>query len=185
MRLRLSKFALAGIAISLCCAAVAGWFFIHWFVEIATPSFDRQTESTEQTLEQFVADNQNAYFVPRGGSSICQRTASTRDGYDVWWRFDISESDFLSLVKAVAEEKHGPAEVKMSNSPSPPSDWQPTANVPEWWGPGLGMNTQSIQWCFDAGPSDRRHGWFFSYNADTKTAWVWHWNHQWSNCKCR
>jgi hypothetical protein len=145
---------------------------------------DGITESTGRTYEQYVAENGGAWFEPKGASGISQRTSSTRDGYDAWWRFTISESDLLSVVKAVAKDEHGPVEIQLASTADPPSRWAAESEVPAWWEINGGKTPQSIHWCFKAGTAERHHGWLFVYNQDSNTAWCWHWNHQWSSDEC-
>ena len=141
-------------------------------------------ESTGQTYEQYAAGSGDGWFDIKGASDISHRTSSTRDGYDAWWRFTISASDFLSIITAVATDKHGPTEIQLASTIDPPSQWTAESEVPAWWEIKGGNNPQSIHWCFKAGTAERHHGWLFVYNQDSNTAWCWHWNHQWSSNEC-
>ncbi len=150
--------------------------------------FSGSTESTGQTYNQYVADKGDAWFDPKGASNISQRTSSTRDGHDAWWRFTISEPDFLSIVTQVAKDQNGPAQIQLVLNYFPngylPSRWNAESEVPGWWTIDRGNNPQSIHWCFNAGGGERHDGWFFVYNPDLETAWCWHWSHQWSSNEC-
>lgn len=147
--------------------------------------FSGSTELKGKSYSQYVTDQGNAWFDPRGASDIWHRHSSTRDGSDSWWRFMVSESDFLSIVMAVAKENQGPAEIKLDSSVDTPPQWDAESEVPAWWVIDGGTRPQSIHWCFRAGDAERHHGWFFAYNPDSQTAWCWHWNHQWSSSECR
>jgi hypothetical protein len=152
-------------------------------------SFDSLTEAKGQTYAQYVARNPPpssdfGLFNPKGAENISYRFSGTRDGYDNWWRFAISKSDFQLLLSAVAASTNGPNDIKFSSIATPPSNWKPESNLPPWWVIDAGRNPQSIQWCSSAGDAERHHGYFFLYNPESQTAWCWHWNHQWSSSAC-
>jgi hypothetical protein len=148
-------------------------------------NFDNLSESTGQTYTQYASSPAGSWVDLKGASDISHRTSSTRDGYDAWWHFTISESDFLSIVRAIAKDNQGPAEIQLMPSADPPQIWTPESEVPEWWVVNGGQKPQSVHWCFMAGDAARHHGWLFVYNPDSNHSWCWHWNHQWSSSECQ
>lgn len=159
-------------------------FMLFTMAGCLKPEFTDFRESTDQTYDQYLASYPHARFPQKGASAISSRTFSTRDGYDTWWRFIISESDFLSTVQKVARNNNGPATVPFHASAEYPQSWKPDAEVPAWWIINGGSHLQCIHWCFKAGEAERHHGWYLVYNPDSTTAWCWHWNHQWSSDQC-
>ena len=147
--------------------------------------FDSSDEVLAQSYNQFAASRKAAWFDPIGASDISHRTSSSRDGYDAWWTFAVSEADFLLLVETITKANHGPAPVTLLSNASPPANWKPQADVPPWWNVGGGANVKGFHWCFAAGVAERHHGWYFEYNSTTGRASCWHWNHQWSSNECR
>ncbi len=149
------------------------------------PDFGSDTESTARTYKQHIAGGGDAWFDPVGASDIYQRCHSTRDGYDAWWRLDISQNNFDKLLAVVASAHHGPDPITQNKNTEYPSAWKPDESPPEWWNRNSGLNAKSVYWCHDAGAAERHHGWYFLYDPDKNRMWCWHWNHQWSSTECQ
>ena len=162
--------------------------FVGFLLSLATgcvePNFGVTTESKAQTHQQFMKERDDPTIVPVGAADIYERYSSTRDGYDMWWRFSIAENDFRSLVQQVAKDQEGPERVKIAPLYIAPAHWQAQADIPTWWKIRAGDHPLSIHWCHAAGEAERHQGWLFVYNQDTQNAWGWHWNHQWSSDEC-
>ncbi len=162
---------------------IAGSFvFLCVVRDVAT--WNAPTEYLELTYDEYKAAMRDAYFDPVGASDISQCTSTTRDGYDCWWRFVVSESDFVAIVTEAANEENGPAEVEFSNVADPPVEWREESDIPDWWMVEPGKEPQAIHWCYLVGDAERHHGWYFVHNSETNEAWCWHWNHQWSSNQC-
>ncbi|GAB5407095.1 MAG: hypothetical protein Aurels2KO_53260 [Aureliella sp.] len=146
--------------------------------------FGGDTESKALTYKKYVADGGDAWFDPVGASDIYHRCYSTRDGYDAWWRFIISEDDCHQLVVAVAATNNGPADIEWHTTAAYPTTWQSDDLPPAWWTRNVDDGATSLHWCYDAGSAERRHGWYFLYDAESRTMYCWHWNHQWSSSEC-
>ncbi|MEX1232427.1 MAG: hypothetical protein WEB58_19430 [Planctomycetaceae bacterium] len=130
------------IQISLLATLVTGCSDIH---------VSEFSESTDKTYDEFIKDGGREWFDPNGASDISQRTSSTRDGYDAWWRFDVTEADFKKIVTEVTKAEHGPADVEFDTSAEPPSEWNAQSDVPTWWTIERGNNPLSIHWCYSVG----------------------------------
>jgi len=150
----------------------------------ASLDFSGDTESRALGYKQYVADGGDGWFDPVGASDIYQRCCSTRDGYDAWWRFTISQENCDQLVITVAADNNGPDAVEWNETTAYPAEWNPVDSAPSWWGRNAGKNTKSIHWCYQAGSAERHHGWYFLYDPVSQRMWCWHWNHQWSSAKC-
>ena len=146
--------------------------------------FGGDTQSKALTYTEYVADGGDAWFDPVGASDIYHRCFSSRDGYDAWWRFTISEDDSDELVAAVAHEKNGPKEIEWNGTTAYPTTWEPDDSPPTWWTRNVSDAARSVHWCFDAGAAERHHGWYFLYDPESEMMYGWHWNHQWSSSEC-
>jgi hypothetical protein len=124
-------------------------------------------------------------FDPTGASDISYRCFSTRDGYDAWWRFTVSQQNYTKLLTAVAKANDGPNPIAESEDTAYPAAWRPDGTAPTWWDRQAGTNAKAVAWCHRAGGAERRHGWYFLYDPDAERMWCWHWNHQWSAAQCR
>ena len=182
-RARLPLFVFLGLVLGL--LALVG---VSSFVAVILSGglqFGGTNELIEQTYGEYKTALASSSFDPRGASNISVRISSTRDGYDEWWHFTISDSDFEALVTQVAALESGPNEIRFeSQSAIPPVNWNAEAEVPPWWTIDGGVTPKAIHWCVDAGGAERHHGWFFLFNSDLQEAWCWHWNHQWSSDEC-
>lgn len=143
------------------------------------------SESIGQTYDEYKANMGDRWFDLTGASEISQRTAFEGDGYDAWWKFRASRSDFASIATSIAKDRYGPTQIRFSNEASPPESWRPGANVPDWWSLPLHDRVHTLHWCFKADVADRHHGWFFLYSDESSQIFVWHWNHQWSATECQ
>ena len=146
--------------------------------------FGGDAELKALTYTEYVADGGAVWFDPIGASDIYHRCISSRDGYDAWWRFTISESNSHELVISVARQNEGPTDVKWDDTTAYPRTWRPDDSPPRWWPRNVGSSAKSIHWCYDAGTAERHHGWYFAYDAESQLMSVWHWNHQWSSDQC-
>ena len=142
-------------------------------------------ETTGQTYDEYKSAYEGSLLDPIGASGISYCNAFEGDGYDEWWRFIVSESDFANMATAVAKTQSGPSQIEFSTNASPPEYWKPDAKIPIWWTPPDHEDLISTNWCFSAGDAERHHGWFFLLDQRSGEAFVWHWNHQWSSDECR
>ena len=150
--------------------------------------FSGTSETGASTYKQFVSAGgvgENAWFDPVGASDIYFRDDSTRDGYDAWWCFTISENDCDRLLEVIAKANGGPEQIELRPEVDYPSTWRPDVKPPSWWQRNAGENAQSVHWCYPAGDAERHHGWYILYDRDLKKMWCWHWNHQWSSSQCQ
>ena len=148
------------------------------------PDFGGETESTALSYKQYADQELTAWFDPNGARDIYYRCCSTRDGYDAWWRFAIAPDDYRNLLTRIIRANNGPDPIVESNQAAIPSAWRPQGQTPEWWTRGKGKDSKSIVWCYKKSHSDRHHGWYLMYDPDSRSAWIWHWNHQWSSDQC-
>lgn len=142
------------------------------------------TESTELSYQEYTTEVGSDWFDPVGASAIDYRCHSTRDGYDAWWRFTISEKDGDRLVADTAANNNGPTDLAWSQMGNSPATWQPAIVSPKWWPQSTAGEGKSIHWCHDAGSAERHHGWYFCFDPARRVMYCWHWNHQWSSAKC-
>jgi len=143
------------------------------------------SETTAQTYDEYKSEYDRSFLDPTGASNISMCTAFEGDGYDEWWRFEVSEADFENIATAVAKTQNGPTQVEFSSNATPPGYWKPDAKIPTWWTLPGHDNLISINWCVSVGSAERHHGWFLLLDQQSGNAFVWHWNHQWSSDKCR
>ena len=150
------------------------------------PDFGHFDEVTGLSYSEYAAKYPASHIslVPNGASKISYRSSGGRDGYDEWAKFTMTPSEFEPLVLSIARTDHGPEELNFIPDAVPPSTWKPDLEQPTWWQVAGGSNPQSTHWCFSAGAAERHHGYFFVLNAELKTVWCWHWNHQWSSTQC-
>jgi len=141
-------------------------------------------ETLDQSYVEYVSGYKAAPFDPVGAAGIFHRTFSTRDSYDEWWRFHISETRFHDLVSRVAKANRGPDVTAVKKFESLPIHWRTSADAPDWWDVENRDGLQSIHWCFKSGGAERHHAWLFVYDSDAGIAWCWHWNHQWAASEC-
>ena len=146
-------------------------------------SFD-PTGAEHQTYSQYTANGGGDWFDVTGASDISHSTAMTQDGYDAWWRFSVSETDFDRIVTNVVAKESGPEAVVFHKDASKPPKWKPDADPPDWWSAFEADPAKAMHWCHQAGDAERHHGWIFIYDVDGGIAWCWHWNHQWSSAQC-
>jgi hypothetical protein len=148
-----------------------------------------RTEKVTSVRAYSYPEYKNSYGVSPvdlfGAREILHEVAKSPDGWDKWWRFDLSPSDFTAVVQGVSNQFNGPDVIVFENNAILPSGWTAEAEFPGWWfHTPLGDDLSSIHWCYEAGAAERHHGWYFVYDIKAGRAWCWHWNHQWSSSEC-
>lgn len=165
---------------------MASNWFIAAVVGCSAPlDFGGDRELKALAHSEYLSNVGDAWFDPVGASDIYYRCYSTRDGYDAWWRFVISEHDCDRLADLIAENNGGPTVIDWSTSSDYPTSWSPDDAPPGWWSKSSSVKGKSVAWCYRAGAAERHHGWYLLYEVKTKTLYCWHWNHQWSSNQCR
>ncbi len=142
-------------------------------------------ESIGQTYEQYKSDKMDDYLDPLGALTIDTQTSFGGDGYEIWWRFAISEEDFKEMVTSTAEAQHWNKSIAFDRLNTPPKNWKSDSPPPKWWAIQKIKDATSTHWCYDDGDAERHRGWFFLYSHDSRIAFCWHWNHQWSATECQ
>ena len=142
-------------------------------------TFGGESETNNISYSEYLNQGPSSLLDPVNASDISFRTISTRDGYDMWWRFEIAEHDGDALVHSVANRTVGSPSIQWDTTIGYPSSWSPDGPPPQWW--SLEGN-KSVCWLLHTGSSDqRKHGWYFQYESKSQTMYCWHWNHQWSS----
>jgi len=145
-------------------------------------------EPYPMTYERYVEEGGADYhFDPVGASNIYVGGEQTRDGYEIWWRFDISARDFELLTRAICKTHKGPDPPDLRTHGAYPKTWRLSEAHPDWWRLPIQGRLQSVSWCYptDDTNAERHHGWYLLFDGDAGAAWIWHWNHQWSSQECQ
>jgi hypothetical protein len=184
--------------VSLCGPIMCPFYTIFLFLVSlcgCAPDFGGDTEYTSLTYRQYVRKVGVNWFDPRGASEINYRLYSTRDSYDSWWRLTIARTDFDNQLGQMDEdmedpgyasynsERVGPVRKTASNVPAVPTNWPaPCDTPPTWWKrPGNGQHLACTRWELqvdDTVYDGRSKGWYWLYDIQSETLWIWHWNHQ-------
>jgi hypothetical protein len=149
----------------------------------APVDFGGDEESKGLTYEQYVSERSYAGLDPVGATDIYYRCVSTRDSRDSWWRVAIGPEDCERLITSPAAA-NGKTAAKWSSTTDYPPRWKSHGEPPAWWNRSDGIHAKSAHWCYPAGAGERHEGWYFLYDPDAKTLWIWRWDHQWSSAQC-
>ena len=160
------------------------------------PDFGGNRQYENLRYDEYAAQVGVDSMDPKGASAIYFRSHSTRDSYDCWWRMEIGTKNFTSLLEQMStnmEDPHftsykarrvGPVRKAATDDVSFPKNWpKPQILPPVWWKqPISGEGFRVTRWELQIGDklSDgRAKGWYWLYDSNSGTLWIWEWNHQW------
>lgn len=175
-------------------------------VSVAVPAcnpfagFDRRTEHTNLTYEEYISrvvnkghDPKGALkeFDPKGASRIDYYCWKYRDGYDQFLRLSIKPSAYRSLLARTFDHLADPQRAAYLAAPvgevtrttteriALPPDWpRPWDDAPDWWDlPCRNGKVECTRWELQC--ESRAKGWYWVYRPEAKMLWIWEWNHQW------
>jgi len=134
---------------------------------------------------------------PVGATDICFRHDQAVDSYDTWKKLHIEPSDFASLLAHRSVDMQDPYFAAYSGKAARPirkfasergeipSNWpKPMRSPPPWWdAPTERGGLQCVCWELQVSISTdrgtrRAKGWYWLYEPDTMTLWIWEWNQQ-------
>jgi len=161
--------------------------------------FDYRYEHKGLTYRQFASTFDDPQFDPKGASHIYCYVDGYIDGYDEFWKMTIPAESYEPLLEEVSKgieepnnapyrsEALGPVRKTTATQPGIPPDWRAASSPPPaWWQPQrAGPNTECTRWELQVRKKDRRaKGWYWVYDRDSQTLWIWEWNHQWQDLGC-
>ena len=139
------------------------------------------SEDLELTYEEYCERHAKREFDPIGAKLINSKGYSPRDGYDYWWKLEISKEDWLGIINQIGlgEPRSYFPDSQDGNVFGIPNTW-PEADIPfpEWWIPSDDFGTWIITFQEQEKEGKRARGWYWLYDEPSLTAIGWHWNNQ-------
>ena len=170
-------------------AALVG--YLVWLA----PSYEKadHVELPDMTYRQFVDNVGTQNLDPRGASHIYYYNGQQqRDGKaDRWIKMTLPPNSFENLLarqerkfselKNATDPSNPDGGLKKSTSrrPEMPENWPALREDPPlWWSPeSAGHNLHCVRWEIQES-RQRAKGWYWAYDRNLETLWIWEWNRQ-------
>jgi hypothetical protein len=118
-------------------------------------------------------------FDPVGAPSISTRVDFQRDGFDCWWKMQISKTDWINLLKQSGLRDPRPFDRRGKPKNGIPDSWpKPEIEPPKWWVPEDRFGSLTVTSQEQEQPGKRARGWYWLYDEQSSTAIAWNWNRQ-------